>query len=142
MTVQGNLPAGPVLTRGAAAKWPQAAGRYLVQTHQPVWFRDFEIIAELDVVTGIYLITDPDGRIRWLGQASRDTDLVGRLAEHHANLAKRRVFSQVRVLHLQDHTPVPALNAIEGTCADWLRLRGTMPPRVWPSSAGWLALVT
>ncbi|OXM61381.1 hypothetical protein CF165_38560 [Amycolatopsis vastitatis] len=137
------LPAGPVLLRHVLGRLPLAAGRYGVASYlEPVPFADFERYADLGIVTGIYLITDIDRRVRWLGQASRDDDLVSRLADHWQDPAKRAVFTAVRVLHLRDHTPVAAVNAIEGKCADWLDLRSTMrPARVWPQATDWLTLV-
>ncbi|KEG37886.1 hypothetical protein ACWDMR_32400 [Streptomyces althioticus] len=142
MTRPTVLPVGPVLTRRALGALPLAAGRYLVAAYAtPVPFHDYGVFTDLGVVTGIYLVTDAENHIRWLGQASRDDDLSARLGEHRRNPHKRAVFAHVRVLHLEDHTPGDALNAIEGKCADRLNLRGAMNPRVWPRADEWLRLV-
>lgn len=77
---------GPVLTRRALGTLPLAAGRFLVAAYAtPVPFHDYEVFTDLGVVTGIYLVTDTENHIRWLGQASRDDDLSARLGEHQRN---------------------------------------------------------
>ncbi|MEV0193116.1 hypothetical protein AB0I39_31870 [Kitasatospora purpeofusca] len=137
------LPPGPVLTVPLLGQLPLACGKYLEQSYLAArpWSERWKY-GSLDIVTGIYLVTDIDGRLRWLGQASRDDDLLGRLDSHNRNAAKRAVFAKVRVLHLQDHTPPPALDAIEGKCADLLGVRTIMKPRRWPSAENWLSLTT
>ncbi|MFD8562962.1 hypothetical protein ACFV1N_37290 [Streptosporangium canum] len=130
-----SLPAGPVLTRPMLAALPLTAGRYLIAPYlAPTRFIDYEAFTELGILTAIYLITDSDSRIRWLGQASRDNGLTARLAEHHRAPGRRAVFATIRALHLHDHTPPGILNAIEGRCADQLQLRSVMAPRRWPTS--------
>jgi hypothetical protein len=121
---------------------PLACGKYLKQAYLTALpWADRWKYDDLDIVTGIYLVTDTDGRLRWLGQASRDDDLLGRLGDHDRNSVKRAVFAKVRVLHLHDHTPLLALDAIEGKCADLLGARQVMKPRRWPSADGWASLV-
>lgn len=88
------------------------------------------------LLTSLYLVTDVSARVRWLGQASRDDDLVGRAA-HARDPERRPVFTTLRVLHLEDRTPGPVLDVSEGRCADLLGLRGRMGGRRWPSSANW-----
>lgn len=133
-----SLPAGPVLTRPKLAALPLTAGRYLIAPYlAPTRFIDYEAFTELGILTAIYLITDSDSRIRWLGQASRDDGLAARLAEHHRDPGRRALFATVRALHLHDHTPPDVLNAIEGRCADQLQLRSVMAPRRWPASHTW-----
>jgi hypothetical protein len=96
---------------------------------------------QYDIVTGIYVVTDIENRVRWLGQASRKDDLTARLDHHNRQPERRAAFHQVRVVQLDDHTPPEALNSIEGWCADQLKLRGTMGPRRWPNSDNWATLV-
>ncbi|WP_380282476.1 hypothetical protein [Kitasatospora purpeofusca] len=136
------LPIGPTMTTPRLGGLPLACGRYLEQTYlrTAISWADRWRYADLDIVTGIYLITDAVDRLRWLGQASRSDGLLGRLDSHDHNPAKRVVFAKVRVLHLRDDTPPEALNAIEGRCADLLGIRQIMKPRRWPSSHNWLAL--
>ncbi|MEZ7132645.1 hypothetical protein ACBR40_45545 [Nonomuraea sp. AD125B] len=130
-----SLPAGPVLTRPMLAALPLTAGPYLIAPYlAPTRFSDYEAFTELGILTAIYLITDSDSRIRWLGQASRDDGLAARLAEHHRDPGRRAVFATIRALHLHDHTPPRVLNSIEGRCADQLQLRSVMAPRRWPTS--------
>ncbi|MFD7529351.1 hypothetical protein ACFV8E_17410 [Streptomyces sp. NPDC059849] len=136
------LPPGPVMTVPLLGGLPLACGKYLEQAYLTALpWADRWKYDDLDIVTGIYLVTDTDGRLRWLGQASRDDDLLGRLDDHDRNAAKRAVFARVRVLHLHDNTPLPALNAIEGKCADLLGTRQIMKPRRWPPADGWASLV-
>ncbi len=136
------VPPGPRLLATQIRRLPPAGGRWLKKAHlAPLPFSSFPDLVDLNIVTGIYLITDAASRVRWLGQASRRDDLPGRLTAHAANPAKAKVFATLRVLHLHDHTPSTVLDAIEGRCADLLALRGTMGPRRWPPATGWLALV-
>ncbi|MFE4514730.1 hypothetical protein ACFRMQ_11140 [Kitasatospora sp. NPDC056783] len=136
------LPAGPVLTAPRLGALALAGGRHLTHAYlRPRSWADRWQFGELDITTGIYLITDRAGRLRWLGQASRLDGLLGRLDSHHVDPAKRAVFASVRVLHLTDRVPAEALDAIEGRCADVLDIRQYMRPRRWPSAENWLALV-
>jgi hypothetical protein len=76
-----SLPTGPMLRRVQVARLPLAAGRWLVQPYlEPTAFSDFRLLADVGIVASVYLITDGSGRVRWLGQASRNDDLVSRLA--------------------------------------------------------------
>lgn len=90
-----------------------------------------------EVMVGIYLVTDPLERVVWLGQARRDNGVAARLRDHLRVPSRAEAFAHVRVLHLDDFTPVAALNAAEGRAADLLRLRGTLGQRRWPSAARW-----
>ncbi|WP_331722794.1 hypothetical protein OG848_47470 (plasmid) [Streptomyces canus] len=133
------LPIGPRLTTPRLGALPLACGRHLAQAHlRPIPWSDRWKYN--DIVVGIYIVTDPSGCVRWLGQANREDDLPGRLDNHHRNPAKREVFAKVRALHLHDGTPPRALDAIEGRCADLLGLREVMKPLRWPSADDWLAL--
>ncbi|MFF2819580.1 hypothetical protein ACFVT9_29175 [Kitasatospora cineracea] len=137
-----HLPVGPALTVPLLAMVSMAAGRHLQYAHlNPTPWADRSRFDDLDVLTAVYLVTDAAGRLRWLGQASRADGLTGRLNDHDAAPAKRAAFAAVRVLHLADHTPPEALDAIEGRCADVLGVRGGMRPLRWPPSTGWLSLV-
>lgn len=137
-----SLPAGPVLTRPLTAKLSLAAGSFLARTLlTPVLWTERWRYDQYAIVTGIYVVTDIENKVRWLGQASRKDDLPARLDSHHRQPERRAAFHHVRVVQLDDHTPVAALNAIEGWCADQLNLRHTMKPRRWPRSDNWAALV-
>jgi hypothetical protein len=137
------VPAGPVLRTAPLRQLPLAAGRWLERAYlKPMPFADYPALANAGIVSGIYLVTDHLKRVRWLGQASRDDDLIARLGEHHADPAKARVFITLRVLHLLDLTPSAAINAIEGRCADVLGLRGRMGIRRWPCADDWLERVS
>ena len=137
-----QVPAGPRLRMDGLARLPIAAGRYLAASYlDPVFFADYEQFEPLGIASAIYLITDPNQRVRWLGQANRNGDLVARLAEHARSREKAAVFATLRVLHLVDLTPPEVINVIEGRCADLLGLRGAMGPRCWPSGDNWLSLV-
>ena len=142
MTGAVLVPAGPRLRLAGLARLPIAAGRYLAADRlDPVFFSDYRMFEPLGIASAIYLITDSNRRIRWLGQANRNGDLVARLAEHARSREKTEVFTTLRVLHLIDRTPAEAIDSIEGRCADLLGLRGAMGPRRWPSSDAWQTLV-
>ena len=133
-----GLPTGPVLRALDLLRLSLVAGPHLVKAMlSPLPFGDRWALD--GIVTAIYLITDAQGRIRWLGQASREDDLAGRLHDHARHPERIKVFAHVRVLHLADHTPQKAVDAIEGRCADLLGLRGAMGRRRWPTSDSWLA---
>ena len=137
-----QIPSGPVLRAADVCRLPLAAGRWLAQAHlRPTSFADYTELAQLDIISGIYLITDAHKQVRWLGQANRQDGLVARLAEHARDPGKVSVFATVRLLQLVDHTPPGVVSVIEGRCADVLGLRGAMGPRKWPPSDDWLALV-
>ncbi|MCL3998094.1 hypothetical protein [Streptomyces lavenduligriseus] len=136
------LPAGPVLTAPLLAGLALVGGRYLQGLYlRPLPWADRGHFDELGILTGVYLVTDIAGRLRWLGQASRLDGLTGRLNGHDRDPARRATFAGVRVLHLDDLTPTEALNAIEGRCADLLDVRQSMKPRRWPPATNWLSLV-
>ena len=135
------LPVGPVLTRPRLWALPRTAGRYREEVlFKPVMWSERWRYEELDITTAIYLVSDIENRLRWLGQANRTDGLLARLARHNSDPAKRAVFAKIRVLRLADCTPPEAVDAIEGRCADVLRIREMMRPRVWPSARDWLAL--
>ncbi|MFC1233014.1 hypothetical protein [Streptomyces sp. Sce081] len=141
--MSGALPTGPVLTDGRLGALPRAAGRYLDEVlFRPVRWAERWRYEELDITTAIYLISDTEHRLRWLGQANRADGLLGRLDRHDNNPAKRRAFARIRVLQLTDHTPPEAVDAIEGRCADLLRIRDVMRPRRWPPADDWFALTS
>jgi hypothetical protein len=137
------VPAGPILRRAPLQQLPLAAGRWLEHAYlKPMPYADYSALASDGIVSGIYLVTDHIKRIRWLGQASRDDELIARLGEHYADPAKAKVFITLRVLRLLDLTPPDAINAIEGRCADVLGLRSTMGIRRWPCADNWLERVS
>ncbi|MEV7551983.1 hypothetical protein AB0N89_20390 [Amycolatopsis sp. NPDC089917] len=143
MTALDTLVPGPVLRSPELARLSPVGGKWLVENRfTPLRFTAFRVLENSGIVCGVYLITDEEDRVRWLGQACRNDDLVQRLANHHRKPTRRAVFASVRILHLIDHTPQQALNAIEGRCADLLKLREQMGRRRWPSSEGWLEAVT
>ncbi|MCC3762665.1 hypothetical protein K3N28_06230 [Glycomyces sp. TRM65418] len=137
-----TLPTGPILTVGRLGSLPGAAGRYFHQSlfEAIPWSRRW-IFDDADIVTAIYLISDSQDRLRWLGQVNRNDGLPGRLAQHHTSPTKRAVFAKIRILHLADWTPPEAIDTIEGRCADLLQIRQSMRPRVWPSASAWPELV-
>jgi hypothetical protein len=117
------VPAAPVLLSAPLQQLPLVAGRWLQYAYlKPMPFADYPALASTRIVSGIYLVTDDRKRVRWLGQGSRDDDLIARLGEHYADPAKASVFITLRVLHLLDLTPPDTINAIEGnvapTCSD------------------------
>ena len=137
------VPAGPVLLSAPLQQLPLVAGWWLQYAYlKPMPFADYPALASTGIVSGIYLVCDHRKRVRWLGQASRDDDLIARLGEHYADPAKASVFITLRVLHLLDLTPPDTINAIEGRCADVLGLRGTMGIRRWPCADNWLERVS
>ncbi|TDD07144.1 hypothetical protein E1292_13990 [Nonomuraea deserti] len=95
-----------------------------------------------DVLAGLYLAVDSDGRLRWLGKAHRNGGVGARLREHLAHPERARVYSELFVVAADPFGPSKALTAAEGKAADLLALRGRMGSRTWPSSEGWLTLLT
>ena len=143
MSRPAAVPAGPVLLSAPLRQLPLAAGRWLKHAYlKPMPFADYPDLAGAGIVSGIYLVTDHLKQVRWLGQASRDDDLIARLGEHYADPVKASAFVTLRVLHLLDLTPPNTINAIEGRCADVLGLRGTMGVRRWPCADNWLERVS
>ncbi|MER6354637.1 hypothetical protein ABT186_23165 [Streptomyces sp. NPDC001634] len=124
---------GP-LVRG---DWPVL---YSLEPHQRA-----ESLAVLDeVLAGLYLALDADGRLRWLGKAHRDGGIGGRLQDHFRHPERARVFAGVFAVAADPFSPPKAIKAAEGRAADLIGLRGRMGPRTWPAvtQAQWLALVT
>lgn len=137
-----GVPAGPQVRGSTLARLPVAAGRYLAGSQlTPMPFSDYPSLEPREITCAIYLVTDLEDRVRWLGQASRDGGLIARLDEHSRSREKTAVFATLRFLHLIDFTPGEAIDAIEGRCADLLKLRGAMGPRRWPPSGNWLVRV-
>ncbi|MCK2245280.1 MULTISPECIES: hypothetical protein [unclassified Crossiella] len=135
---RGRLVAGPLLYRRNLARLPLVAGPLLVRAELTgIPFLDYQLQVGPDILSAIYLITDLQERVVWLGQASRVGGLLARLAQHERFAVRRRTFARLRYLHLHDHIAHAALDAIEGRCCDILGLRGTMGSRRWPSARGW-----
>ncbi|WP_406350888.1 hypothetical protein OHB56_40885 [Streptomyces sp. NBC_01635] len=104
-----------------------------------------ETLAVLDeVLAGLYLVVDADGRLRWLGKAHRDGGVGARLRNHLGHQERARIFARVFVMAADPFSPPRAIEAAEGRAADLLGLRGRMGTRRWPTvtEAQWLALVT
>jgi hypothetical protein len=121
----------------ACGDWP--APRSLVPE------RRVRTLAVLDeVLAGLYLVVDADGRLRWLGKAHRDGGVGARLRDHFRHPERSRVYAGVFVVEADPFSPPEAINAAEGWAADLIGLRGRMGPRTWPvvTQAQWLALVT
>jgi hypothetical protein len=124
---------GP-LVRG---DWPVP---YSLEPHQRA-----QTLAVLDeVLAGLYLAADADGRLRWLGKAHRDGGVGARLGDHFRHPERARVFAGVFVVEANPFSPPQAIEAAEGRTADLIGLRGRMGSRAWPvvTQAQWLALVT
>jgi hypothetical protein len=131
-----RLVSGRRLSARDMALLPLAAGRWLERAYlggEPI----HESAALARVQVGVYLVTDDQDRILWLGQALRDQGVAGRLREHLHQPARLKMFKTVRVLELNDFTPPECVNNIEGKAADLLRLRGTLGPRRWPTAERW-----
>ncbi len=91
------------------------AGHWLVPVRfEPMLFSGHPLRAEAGVVSGVYLTTDDE---------TRAAGLLQRFADHCRDPARHAVFATVWIVHLHDHTPPLALDAIEGRCADLLELR-------------------
>jgi hypothetical protein len=80
-----------------------------------------------DILAGLYLVVDVQGRLRWLGHPER-----------------ARVYAGVLVVEADPFSPRTAIEAAEGCAADLIGLRGRMGPRTWPvvSHKQWLTAVT
>ncbi|GLW51918.1 hypothetical protein Stsp02_75780 [Streptomyces sp. NBRC 14336] len=107
--------------------------------------RRAQTVAALDeVLAGLYLVLDADGRLRWLGKAHRGGGVGARLRDHFQHPERARVFTGVFVVAADPFSPPRAIEAAEGRAADLIGLRGRMGPRTWPvvTEAQWLALVT
>lgn len=106
--------------------------------------RRAQTLAVLDeVLAGLYLAVDADGRLRWLGKAHRDGGVGARLRDHFRHPERSRVYAEVFVVEADPFSPPQAIKACEGRAADLIGLRGRMGPRTWPvaAEAQWLALV-
>ncbi|MEV7077809.1 hypothetical protein AB0N88_04515 [Streptomyces sp. NPDC093516] len=104
-----------------------------------------ETLAVLDeVLAGLYLAVDADGRMRWLGKAHRDGGIGARLRDHLRHPERARVFTGVFTVEADPFSPPKAIEAAEGRTADAIGLRGRLGPRTWPvvTQAQWLAAVT
>lgn len=121
----------------ACGDWPVARG--LVAEHRA------QTLAVLDeVLAGLYLVVDADGRLRWLGKAHRGGGVGARLRDHFRHPERSRVFAGVFVVEADPFSPTQAIQAAEGRAADLIGLRGRMGPRTWPVIAReqWLIQVT
>jgi hypothetical protein len=106
--------------------------------------RRAQAFAVLDeVLAGLYLAVDADGRLRWLGKAHSDGGIGARLQDHLKHPERARVFMGVFVVAADPFSLPQAIKAAEGRAADLIGLRGRMGPRTWPvvTQAQWLALV-
>ncbi|MFD5519590.1 hypothetical protein [Streptomyces sp. NPDC127066] len=107
--------------------------------------RRAQTLAVLDeVLAGLYLAVDADGRLRWLGKAHRGGGVGARLRDHFRHPERARVYAGVFVVEADPFSPPQAIKAAEGRAADLIGLRGRMGPRTWPvvTQEQWLALVT
>lgn len=97
-----------------------------------------------DVLTGLYLVVDAEGRLRWLGKAQRDRGVGGRLRSHFRHPERVRVYAGVWVVEADPFSRRAAIKAAEGCAADLIGLRGRMGPRTWPvvTHEQWLTAVT
>ncbi|MDG9728525.1 MULTISPECIES: hypothetical protein [unclassified Streptomyces] len=106
--------------------------------------RRAQTLAVLDeVLAGLYLVVDADGRLRWLGKAHRGDGVGARLRDHFRHPERARVYAGVFVVEADPFSPPQAVEAAEGRAADLIGLRGRMGPRTWPvvTQEQWLALV-
>ncbi|MEU4259639.1 hypothetical protein AB0B42_26440 [Streptomyces fradiae] len=141
--------AGPVVdARALCHTWtalgPLARGAWPTP-YSLVLERREESLAALDeVLAGLYLAVDAEGRLRWLGKAHRDGGVGARLRDHFRHPERARVYAGVFVVAADPFGPPLAIKAAEGRAADLIGLRGRMGPRTWPvvTQAQWLALVT
>jgi hypothetical protein len=97
-----------------------------------------------DILAGLYLVVDVQGRLRWLGKAQRDRGVGDRLRDHFRHPERARVYAGVLVVEADPFSPRTAIEAAEGCAADLIGLRGRMGPRTWPvvSHKQWLTAVT
>lgn len=109
----------------------------------PIRFADRH---NLDVLVGIYLMSDEHRRLVYVGQARRDGGVLARLDGHVCDRVKRETFTELWVLRLHDRIDQQTVDAIEGRIADELGLRGRLltasgRARSWPSADHWSELV-
>lgn len=97
-----------------------------------------------EVLAGLYLAVDAEGRLRWLGKAHRNGGVGARLRDHFRHPERERVYAGVFVVEADPFSPPLAIEAAEGRAADLIGLRGRMGPRTWPvvAQTQWLSLVT
>ncbi|MFP1629766.1 hypothetical protein ACLB9X_32445 [Streptomyces sp. 5K101] len=141
--------AGPVVdARALRHAWtalgPLALGGWPVRCGLGPQHREETLAVLDDVLAGLYLAVDADGRLRWLGKAHRDGGVGARLRNHFRHPERARVFAGVFVVEADPFSPPKAIEAAEGRAADLIGLRSRMGTRRWPTvtEAQWLALVT
>lgn len=135
----GELVVGRKFRRRDRALLPLAGGRWIVGSALDGY--DLEAAAPLaHYLAAVYLVTDANDCIVWLGQARRDAGLLARLRAHLSIPERARIFHRVRAIHLNDFTPALAVSAIEGRAADLLQLRGRLGARKWPTAEEWASL--
>ncbi|MFZ4248615.1 hypothetical protein ACOZDF_25460 [Streptomyces griseoincarnatus] len=142
--VAGSVVDGRMLRHAWTALGPLARGDWPA-AHSLVAEHRAHTLAQLnEVLAGLYLAVDADGRLRWLGKAHRDGGIGARLRDHLKHPERARVFAGVFVVAADPFSPPQAIKAAEGRAADLIGLRGRMGPRTWPvvTQAQWLALVT
>ncbi|MYX12439.1 hypothetical protein GTY67_03205 [Streptomyces sp. SID8374] len=134
---QGDAPPpGPLLRPVHIPLLARALGGY--SSGELYW----SLVDTVDAISpGVYLVTDPQGRIVWLGKAAGGRGVAGRIRKHLAESWKRAVFHRVWVAPACDQISRSALEAAEGWAADALAMRTRMPHRAWPLSTNWLSLI-
>ncbi|MFB6680126.1 hypothetical protein ACFCWG_48660 [Streptomyces sp. NPDC056390] len=140
----GPVVDGRMLRHARTALGPLACGDWPA-LHGLVPERRAHTLAVLDeVLAGLYLVVDADGRLRWLGKAHRNGGVGARLRDHFRHPERSRVYAGVFVAEADPFSLPQAITAAEGWAADLIALRGRMGPRTWPvvTQARWLALVT
>ncbi|WP_266315910.1 hypothetical protein [Kitasatospora purpeofusca] len=118
----------------AIGAWPHRMSLH----HQE---RHVTLTALNDILAGLYLAVDYQGRLRWLGKARRNGGVAQRLREHLAHPERDRVFAHVYVFEANPDSLPAALACAEGMAADLLELRGHLGARTWPTATGWNQLV-
>lgn len=143
--IAGPVVDGRVLRHVWTALGPLARGDWPPAPHSLLVPHRAESLTALDeVLAGLYLAVDAEGRLRWLGKAHRDGGVRARLGDHFRHPERERVYAGVFVVEADPFSPVKAIEAAEGRAADLIGLRGRMGPRTWPvvTEAQWLAQVT
>lgn len=141
--VAGPVVDGRTLRHAWAALGPLACGDWPVPRSLASGHREQTLAVLDEVLAGLYLVVDADGRLRWLGKAHRDGGVGARLRDHLRHPERARVYAAVFVVEADPFSPPKAIEAAEGRAADVIGLRGRMGPRTWPvaTQAQWLALV-
>ncbi|MDX2540051.1 hypothetical protein [Streptomyces scabiei] len=130
--VAGPVVDGRMLRHAWAALGPLACGDWPA-AHSLVPGHRAQTLAVLDeVLAGLYLAVDSDGRLRWLGKAHRDGGVGARLRDHFRHPERSRVYAGVFVVAADPFSPPQAIKAAEGRAADLIGLRGRMGPRTYP----------